>query len=93
MKPKRIIEENHHHWHLDMMIRELFKWFIIFLIVANVINLILGETNKDQNMYSDCLDACTEKPFYWNQHPEVINAGDRVECIRVCNSFHYSLTK
>ena len=92
MQQKRIIEENHHHWHLNMMLRELFKWFLIFIIVANIINLVLGGANKDQNMYSDCLDACVVKPFYWNQHPEIVYATDRVECIRVCNSFHWSLT-
>ncbi len=93
MKQKRIIEETHHHWHIDMMIRELFRLMIWLIVVVNIIALIVNQSNKDQIIYSDCLDACVAKPFYWNQQPEVVNAGDRVECIRVCNSFHYSLTR
>ena len=94
MKKKRNRKEihRHHHWHnCDMTIKTLFWGFIILLIIANALNVIDNELTKKEDMYNSCLSACTEKPYYWNQNPKVVDVGDRVECIRVCNSFHYSL--
>ncbi len=92
MIQKRIIEENHHHWHLDKITSELFLWLILLTTVTAFVGMIVNGVQEEQNMYNSCLDACTEKISYWNQNPEIVNAGDRIECIRVCNSFHYSLT-
>ncbi len=86
--------EEHHHWHLDIMLRELFIGVMILITVLTMIRIIDDASSRNEDMYKECLDACTKKPTSWNQNPQIINYGyDRVECVRVCNSFHYSLTR
>ena len=86
--------ETHHHWHgCDIFIKQLFWGLILLVAVLTMIRIIDDASSQDQDMYEECLDACTKKPTSWNQNPQIINYGyDRVECVRVCNSFHYSLT-
>ena len=77
-----------------MMIRELFTLLMILVVVLTFVRIIEDGLSREQDMYKSCLDACKAKPTYWNQNPEIINFDhNRNECIRVCNSFHYSLTK
>ena len=85
--------EEHHHWHLDMLLRELFVGVMILVTILTMVRIAEENISQDQDMYNTCLDACVAKPTTWNQNPQVVNYDpDRVECIRVCNSFYYSLT-
>lgn len=85
-------KQTHHHWYnVDMTLKTLFWGLILLLIIVHTLNTIDDKINENKEMYHSCLDACTEKPYYWIQSPKVVNVGDRVECIRVCNSFHHNL--
>ena len=92
VKEKIIYQKDHHHWHIDMMIRELFFLLLILTVILSMVRIIEDSVSREQDMYNSCLDVCSARPTSWNQNPEsVILNYDRVECVRACNSFHKTL--
>ena len=89
---------HHHNYNLDLFLKELFKWIIILLLVANGISLILSETSNDRVIYSRCVDSCSEKHFFGidiNSMDQTcyLNEFDRTNCIQSCNSLYKSITE
>lgn len=88
MATKKIEHHNHHHWHIDWTIKELFIGLLILVAVLNIISIIETKATESNTMYDSCLDACVKKPFGWASNiPDDFEFNyDRTECIRVCNS-------
>ena len=87
MKQKQI----DHNYHFDAALRELFIWMMILLIILTLIRIIGDSISANQDMYKSCLNVCDTNHAAFFETPTNIPIYDRVECIRVCNSFHYSL--
>ncbi len=88
MAIKKIEHHDHHHWHLDYTIKELFIGLLILVVILTMVRIVETKATESNTMYEACLDACVEKPFGWaSTIPDDFKFNyDRTECIRVCNS-------
>lgn len=81
----------HHHWHIDMFLRELMTWLIILIVVAQVFSMISSKVTEKRHIVNNCLDECGERHFSGiqvgldgSESACYVKEFDRTNCIKTC---------
>lgn len=90
--------ENHHHYDSgfpDEVIKGFVKLLfavLVFILLANLANLIIDVGTESQTVYMHCLDVCEERNYLGYQLGEdglkgspFVVEHDRADCVKVCS--------
>ena len=84
------------HW--DRLMWSVFKFILLFIIVAQVFGLFSDAVREDQHIYRECTWACEKKCYSGTKTGLDIDQGaylvieaDRTECVKACNDLYLAM--
>ena len=83
MKSKHHLTQ-HHHYHLDKLIKDLIIFLVIIIVVGSAMTTIEKKVTQDIVVHKNCVNACYKEVFRFVDESEV--GYDRTQCIKSCNT-------
>ena len=86
------VTEEHHHWHMDEILKTLVIFAIVLLLVNQAFSMISTEAKKHETVYKTCMDACEDtRNCNWKAETCRITGVDNTPCITSCNILYANL--